>query len=412
MSSILFEHAQVLDCTGRDPQPERAVLVENGRIAKIGAAGSLRRRADRVVDCAGRTLMPGLIDAHAHLALVDFEVSSAQRQASAVYALRVTRNIEATLAAGFTSVRDAGGLDWGYKDAAARGLIRSPRLFICNSWISQTGGHGDFRRENDTREPPYNPGVYCPSLVVDGPERVRWAAREVLRRGADQVKVMANGGAVSPTDDMWSTQFTVEELGAAVAEAKATGKYVMAHTYTPQSMRNCVEAGVRTLEHGNFLDEATAPLLQTSGTYLVPTLAVYELIAAEGREHGVPENSVRKIEEALTEAYTSLEIARDAGVAIGSGSDLLGVHQPLKARELRFKARVLGAMGALVASTATNAGIVGMGDALGTVEEGKLADLLVVDGDPVAEIGILEEAERIRMVLLGGEPVVERGEGR
>ncbi len=412
MSSILFEHAQVLDCTGRDPQPERAVLVENGRIAKIGAAGSLRRRADRVVDCAGRTLMPGLVDAHAHLALVDFEVSSAQRQAPAVYALRVTRNIEATLAAGFTSVRDAGGLDWGYKDAAARGLIRAPRLFICNSWISQTGGHGDFRRENDTREPPYNPGVYCPSLVVDGPERVRWAAREVLRRGADQVKVMANGGAVSPTDDMWSTQFTVEELGAAVAEAKATGKYVMAHTYTPQSMRNCVEAGVRTLEHGNFLDEATASLLQTSGTYLVPTLAVYELIAAEGREHGVPENSVRKIEEALTEAYTSLEIARDAGVAIGSGSDLLGVHQPLKARELRFKARVLGAMGALVASTATNARIVGMGDALGTVEEGKLADLLVVDGDPVAEIGILEEAERIRMVLLSGEPVVERGEGR
>ena len=412
MSSILFEHAQVLDCTGRDPQPERAVLVENGRIAKVGTAGSLRTRADRVVDCAGRTLMPGLIDAHAHLAIVDFEVSSAQRQAPAVYALRVTRNIEATLAAGFTSVRDAGGLDWGYKDAAARGLIRSPRLFICNSWISQTGGHGDFRRENDTREPPYNPGVYCPSLVVDGPERVRWAAREVLRRGADQVKVMANGGAVSPTDDMWSTQFTVEELGAAVAEAKATGKYVMAHTYTPQSMRNCVEAGVRTLEHGNFLDEATAQLLKTSGTYLVPTLAVYELIAAEGREHGVPENSVRKIEEALAGAYTSLEIAQDAGVTIGSGSDLLGVHQPLKARELQFKARVLGAMGALVASTATNAGILGMGDELGTVEEGKLADLLLVDGDPAADIGILEEAERIRMVVLGGEPVVERGEGR
>ena len=410
MSSILFEHAQVLDCTGRDPRPERAVLVENGRIAKVGASGSLRPRADRVVDCAGRTLMPGLIDAHAHLAIVDFDVSAAQRQAPAVYALRVARNIEATLAAGFTSVRDAGGLDWGYKDAATRGLIRSPRLFICNSWISQTGGHGDFRRENDTREPPYAPGVYCPSLVVDGPERVRWAAREVLRRGADQVKVMANGGAVSPTDDMWSTQFTVEELGAAVAEAEATGKYVMAHTYTPQSMRNCVEAGVRTLEHGNFLDEAAAQLLKTSGTYLVPTVAVYELIAAEGREHGVPENSVRKIEEALAGAYTSLEIAQDAGVTIGSGSDLLGMHQPLKARELQFKARVLGPMGALVASTATNAEIVGMGDELGTVEEGKLADLLLVDGDPAADIGILEETERIHMVLLGGDPVVERGE--
>ena len=219
--------------------------------------------------------------------------------------------------------------------------------------------------------------MYCPSLVVDGPERVRWAAREVLRRGADQVKVMANGGAVSPTDDMWSTQFTVEELGAAVAEAEATGKYVMAHTYTPQSMRNCVEAGVRTLEHGNFLDEAAAQLLKTSGTYLVPTVAVYELIAAEGREHGVPENSVRKIEEALAGAYTSLEIAQDAGVAIGSGSDLLGMHQPLKARELQFKARVLGARWAPWSHPRRpTQEIVGMGDELGTVEEGKLADLL------------------------------------
>jgi len=410
MSSILFEHAQVLDCTGRDPQPDCALLVEDGRIAKIGPAGSLDVRAERVVDCAGRTLMPGLIDAHAHLAIVDFDVSSAQRLAPAVYALRVARNIEATLAAGFTSVRDAGGLDWGYKDAAARGLLQSPRLFICNSWISQTGGHGDFRRENDTRDLPYSPGVYCPSLVVDGPERVRWAAREVLRRGADQVKVMANGGAVSPTDDMWSTQFTVEELGVAVSEAEATGKYVMAHTYTPQSMRNCVQAGVRTLEHGNFLDEETAQLLKTSGTYLVPTVAVYEMIALEGRELGVPEKSVRKIEEALAAAYMALEVAHEAGVMIGSGSDLLGAHQPLKARELQFKARVLGAMGALVASTATNAAIIGMEEDLGTVEEGKLADLLVVDGDPTSDIAVLEELERVQMVVRGGEVMVERGE--
>ncbi len=408
MASILFEHAQVLDCTGRDPQREMAVRVEEGRIARIGRSGTLDGGADRTVDCAGRTLMPGLIDAHVHLAMVEFSVAAAAREPAAVYAMRVAREIEATLDAGFTTVRDAGGLDWGYKEAASRGLIRAPRLVISNAWISQTGGHGDFRRRNDTRDPQYDPGVFSPSLVVDGPERVRWAAREVLRRGADQVKVMANGGAISPTDELGATQFSVPELRAAVEEAKATGKYVMAHTYTPEGMRNCIEAGVRTLEHGNLLDEATAALMAESGTYLVPTIAVYEMIAADGRERGVPENSVRKIEEALAGAYGSVEIARDAGVKIGSGSDLLGAHQPFKARELQFKSKALGAMGALVASTATNAEILGMAEQAGTVEEGKLADLLLVDGDPLSDLAVLEDRSRIHMVLLGGEVVVER----
>jgi imidazolonepropionase-like amidohydrolase len=251
--------------------------------------------------------------------------------------------------------------------------------------------------------------VFSPSLVVDGPDRVRWAAREVLRRGADQVKVMANGGCMSPSDELSATQFSVAELRAAVEEASAAGKYVMAHTYTPRSMHNCMDAGIRTLEHGNFLDEATARRMAATGTYLVPTIATYELIAQQGRSLGVPEPNVRKIEQALAGAYESLKIADAAGVRIGSGSDLLGPQQPFKARELAFKSRVLGPMRALLAATRTNAEILGMGQEIGTVEEGKLADLLLVDGDPLDDPAILEDASRIHMVLLEGEIVVERG---
>jgi imidazolonepropionase-like amidohydrolase len=321
----------------------------------------------------------------------------------------VAREIEATLRAGFTTVRDAGGLDFGYKEAARRGLIRGPRLFVSNGFISQTGGHGDFRPRNRIVEPRYRPGVFSPSLVVDGPDRVRWAAREVLRRGADQVKVMANGGCMSPSDELSATQFSVAELRAAVEEASAAGKYVMAHTYTPRSMHNCMDAGIRTLEHGNFLDEATASRMAATGTYLVPTIATYELIAQQGRSLGVPEPNVRKIEQALAGAYESLKIADAAGVRIGSGSDVLGPQQPFKARELAFKSKVLGPMRALLAATRTNAEILGMGQEIGTVEEGKLADLLLVDGDPLDDPAILEDASRIHMVLLEGEIVVELG---
>lgn len=409
MAGILFEHVRLLDCTGAEPLSERAVAVEDGRIARIGASGTLSGAHDRVIDCAGRTLMPGLIDCHVHLAIIEIEPGAMEREPVPAFALRVAREMEATLGQGFTSVRDAGGLDWGYKEAARRGLVRSPRLWISNGFISQTGGHGDFRSRAQVHEPRSVPGHFSPSLVVDGPERVRWAAREVLRRGADQVKVMANGGCMSPTDEIDAPQFTVAELRAAVEAAEAAGTYVLAHTYTPRSMQNCLAAGVRSLEHGNFLDEETARMMAEAGAYLVPTIATYELIAEFGPKLGVPDDNVRKIREALTGAYESLKIAAASGVRIGSGSDLLGPQSPFKAREFSLQARVLGTMGALLAATRTNAEILRVGDELGTVEEGKLADLILVDGDPTADLAVLEDPANIHVVMLGGEVAVERG---
>jgi imidazolonepropionase-like amidohydrolase len=401
--SLLFEHAHLLDCTGADPQSEMAVEVQGDRIARIGSSGSFAIAPDMtVIDCQGRTLMPGLLDAHVHLAAVDVHMDDNTRHPAPVVALRIAAGIESCLQAGFTTVRDAGGLPWGYKEAVRLGIIDGPDLFISGSFISQTGGHADHRSRTDMAVRGRDSGVYAEPFIVDGPDQVRWAARENLRRGSDQLKVMANGGAMSPNDEMTSTQFTVPELRAVVEEAKAAGTYVLAHTYTAQSMQNCLEAGVRSLEHGNFLDEATAALIKQRGAFLVPTIVTYEQIASRGAAEGVGERELEKIRQGLDGAFRALEIAVRLGVKIASGSDLLGPMQPMKVREPVLKARVMGPMAALVATTRTNAELLRLEDEIGTVEVGKRSDLIVVDGDPTTEIGCLEDPERMLVVVKRG----------
>ncbi|MGH7984822.1 MAG: amidohydrolase family protein [Candidatus Binataceae bacterium] len=407
MEALLIHNCTLIDCTGRDPVTRAWVLLEAGNIARVGTGAAPRARDAVEIDAAGRTLMPGLIDAHAHLSIVG-DHSDPRRIPAPVYALEVAREIEQTLADGFTTVRDAGGLDWGYKEALRRGLIRGPRLFISNGPLSQTGGHGDQRPRTQLNADEQVPGVWWIGLVVDGPDQLRWAAREMLRRGADQVKVMANGGCMSPTDELRSTQYTVAELRAAVEEAAAQGKYVMAHTYTAASMMNCLDAGVRTLEHGNFGDAAVAERMASTGTFLVPTITTYEMLAADGRKLHYADSMIDKIEDALKGAYQALKTAYEAGVKIGSGSDVLGFHQRKKSMEPQFKARVMTPMEALIATTRTNAAIVGAEDRIGTVEEGKLADLLLIDGNPLDDLAILSERDRVHLVILGGEIVADR----
>ncbi len=400
---LLFEHARLIDCTGAAPHADMAVAVEGERIARIGPSGSVPIAPDTaVIDCQGRTLLPGLLDAHVHLAAVDLDMTENDRQPGPIVALRIAALIEATLQAGFTTVRDAGGLSWGYKEAVRLGLIDGPDLLISGGFISQTGGHADHRARTDFHIPGHESQVYAQPLIVDGPEQVRWAARENLRRGSDQIKVMANGGAMSPNDELTSTQFTVAELAAAVQEARAAGTYVLAHVYTNQSMRNCLEAGVRSLEHGNFLDEATAALIKQQDAFLVPTIVTYEQIAKLGEAGGVGERQLQKIRQGLDGAFAALEIAVRAGLRIASGSDVLGPMQPFKARELTLKARVMGPMGALIASTRTNAELMRREHEIGTVEEGKLADLILVDGDPSSDITCLENPANVQVVVKRG----------
>jgi len=404
MTSLVLHNATLIDGTGSEPRPGVSVLVEGGRIARVAAASAITPdREVTVIDGSGRFLLPGLTDAHVHFGAT--EADGRATRPLAAYALKVAAFIEETLDQGFTTVRDAGGLDPAWAQVVARGLLRGPRILPSGAFLSQTGGHGDWRAAHqDTIESGIG-GLVAGFVICDGPDEVRKAARDQIRRGATQIKVMASGGAASPTDPIDSTQFTVDELRAAVEEAEVRDTYVLAHAYHPKSIANCLDAGVRSIEHANLLDEGTAQRMAREGAFMVPTLATYEVLAERGEELGMAKTSVEKIRYVGASGEESVRIAMAAGVRIGSGSDLLGEPMREKARELVLQAGVMGAMGAIVAATKTNAELFGMADRIGRVEEGKLADLIVVDGDPLSDIAVLADASRVRVVVKEGEVV-------
>jgi imidazolonepropionase-like amidohydrolase len=299
--TTLFTNALLVDCTGADPHEGASVVVEGERIREVNLGGTGSAGGyDTVIDCTGMTLLPGLTDAHVHMGAVDVNILDQHREhPSNLVALMMARILEDTLQQGFTTVRDAGGTDWSFKAAVERGIVEGPRLLVSDRPLSQTGGHGDKRRMSETQAPE----IFCPtagmrSVVCDGADEVRRAARERLRMGADQIKVMASGGAMSPADELSATQYTLEELRAAVEEAAAARTYVMAHAYNDASVRNCLKTGVRSIEHGNLIDEETARLIAEGEAYLVPTLVTYEALSEEGRSYGVPDSVIRKIDEA------------------------------------------------------------------------------------------------------------------
>jgi imidazolonepropionase-like amidohydrolase len=402
MTSLLYLHnVTLIDGTGSDPRLGISVVVEDGRITHVKSAGWLKgRRNATTIDCEGRFLLPGLTDAHVHFSAT--EPDGRATRPLAAFALRAAGFIEETLDQGFTTVRDAGGLDPAWAQVVAKGLLRGPRILPSGAFLSQTGGHGDWRAPHqDTIEHGVG-GLVAGFIICDGVDEVRKATRDQLRRGATQIKVMASGGAASPTDPIDATQFSVEELRAAVDEARVRDTYVLAHAYHPKSIANCLEAGVRSIEHGNLLDEGTARGMAKEGAFLVPTLVTYEVLSERGEALGMASSSVEKIRYVGASGEDSIRIAMEAGVRIGSGSDLLGEPMREKARELALQARVMGPMGAIVAATRTNAELFGLADRIGTVEEGKQADLIVVDGDPLADIAVLTEPSHIRTVIKEG----------
>ncbi len=399
----VLRNGLLIDGTGREPIQGATVVIEDDHIAQVGKDKAVEvPQGARVFELDGRTVMPGLSDAHVHLGIVHLSVGDAQRESLAVWTMKVRQVIEDALEMGFTSVRDAGGIDGGFAQAVAEGYIRGPRILPSGSPISQTGGHGDWRQRFQEGPLQAIPGLLAMPAICDGPEEVRKAARQQLRRGATQLKVMAAGGAMSPADELNTTQLTVEEMAAAVYEAAAVGKIVMAHTYSPRSIANALEAGVRSIEHGNFLDEATAAKMKDQGAFLVPTLTTYELIVQFGEQYGVPKFNLEKTREAKSGSLDSVQVATAAGVKIGSGSDLLAAMQPYKTMELSLKAQVMGPMAAIVSATRTNAELFGLADKLGTVEAGKWADIIVVDGNPADDIERLRDKNNVKLVLKQG----------
>ncbi|MDD3446314.1 MAG: amidohydrolase family protein [Zavarzinia sp.] len=408
--TTVFTNAFLIDCTGAAPRERMSVVVEGDNIVEIaeGSPGALPADA-QVIDLAGKTLMPGLIDAHVHACAVDANPAEQHRRMPpSLIAIFATIKLKEMLKWGFTTVRDAGGADFGFRTAVETGKIDGPRLRVSGNHLYQTGGHGDKRYPSELCSCVMATDVGLIGGCVDGPDEMRKAVRENLRRRADQIKLMCSGGAMSPGDELHVAQFSVEEIEVAVKEAAAAHTYVMAHAYSAAAIRNAVKAGVRSIEHGNLIDEEAAVELREAGAWLVPTLATYEALWRHGKEYGIPPFQLEKVDAARESGLRGLEIAYRLGLKIGSGSDLLGAMVKYQPLELELKAEVMKPMDVLIATTRTNAELMRLDRKTGTVETGKWADLIVVDGNPLEAINLFQSPEKVPLIMKQGKTFKNR----
>jgi imidazolonepropionase-like amidohydrolase len=406
--TIAITGGTLIDGSGRDPVKNATVLIEGERIAAAGPAVAVPKNAT-VLDAAGRTVLPGIIDCHVHGTYRARDMRQHLLNAPTYNVLRSTAVLEETLACGVTSARDMGGADAGFRAAIEEGYVRGPRLLISIVMISQTGGHGDAWVPAGLR---VQKRAWLPSPVADGVDEVRRLVRHVLMAGADFVKICATGGITSVTDSWDEQQFTAEEIRVAVAEARARRKTVAVHAEGVDGIRVALQADIHSLEHGWFIDEQCVEAMLAKGTWWVPTLALVPLSLEHRRKNAAWDKQQLAAEDTKErEIYARMErqipLWKDAvkrGVKVAFGTDQS--HRLLVGEnlvELRFMVDWLGMspMQALVSATSRAAECIGRGD-VGLLQPGRYADVLVVEGDPLADIRILEERARLKLVMQGG----------
>jgi imidazolonepropionase-like amidohydrolase len=401
MTRTLYAGGLVVDGTGADPAVAD-IAVEDGRIAEIG----LGLDGDERVDLDGAAVLPGLFDCHTHVVVSSIDTMRLLQMPFSYRFFQAARNLEATLRIGITTVRDAGGADLGIKQAVEDGIVVGPRMQISLSMISQTGGHGDgWMPSGGSIDAllPKHPGV--PRTIVDGPEEMRRTVRTLIRMGADVIKVATSGGVLSPRDKPTHAHLRPDELDVLVEEAAAAGIWVMAHAQATPGIKNAIRAGIRSIEHGIYLDDEAIQLMLERGTWLVPTLvAPRGVIDAADAGASIPEASVAKAREVVETHRQSFSRAVAAGVRVAMGTDSGVTPHGDNLRELSLMVEGgMSPMDALVATTRSAAELMGLERELGTLEAGKRADLVVVDGDPldVASLG-----DRVRSVYRDGVRVV------
>lgn len=406
--TYIFKNINIIDPVSGTVLTNRTVHLSGGKITSITTTATLQQHHQPTaplvqnathIDGTGKFLSPGLIDAHVHLTSVagESDLRSAMAVPLAISLLRQPFQAQAMLARGFTTVRDCGGASLALKEAIADGTFPGPRLFIAGHALSQTGGHGDRRGAHDTT----SGGGCCAeeslaglSIVVDGEPAVLSAARDQLRQGADFLKLMVGGGVASPTDRLNSTQFTDGEIRAAAGVAAASDTFATAHAYTTRAIRRAVENGVRGIEHGNFIDEATAKFMAEHGVYLTPTLIAYKAMADPKYAAFLPAESREKNEMVLKQGLESLKTAYEAGVTMCLGSDLLSFLGVEQLGEFGLRAQVLPAGEVLKHASINPAKMLGQEDQLGQVKEGFVADVLILNANPLEDITVFERPKQ------------------
>lgn len=387
MKHVLTE-ARLLDPATATYRENASLLIDGERIVDIGTGTPAPENAT-VVPLGGRVVMPGLIDAHVHVVAETLDLWSNMIAPTSLSALRCARVMEELLQRGFTTIRDLGGADYGLVRGVADGLIDGPRIVICGKGLSTTGGHADLRARTDDRPGMMSDRLGSMGVIADGVDQVRTIARTYIKEGAGFIKIMANGGVSSPNDPIDTLQFSRAEIAAAVEEAQNAGLYVAAHLYTDAAIRRCVELGVHSLEHCNLIEPATADLAAGSDCIAVPTLVAYEALARDGEALGLGAESLAKIDVVREAGRRSLDVMRTAGLPMAFGTDLLGELRRHHSLEIDLLAEVLSPAEIIRSLTQTGARLCHLADEAGQLAPGRLADLIVVDGDPLADIGRL-----------------------
>lgn len=408
MTPLLFKNARIFDGTNADCSEGMYLRVADGLIREISPKPIADKDA-RVIDVGGRTLMPGLIDAHLHAYCSDVSMQKIEAIGEPYRTAHAIRMLGHALDCGFTTVRDIGGGDYSLAKAIADRLVRAPRFFYAGKVLSMTGGHGDFRPLE--QKAPDHESCSCGIVnwacrVADGVDACIAAARDELRQGAHCIKIMGSGGVASPTDPIWMNQYREDEIRAIVNECTERRTYAAAHCHPASAVRRCVEFGVRSIEHGTLIDDDTARFVAQRGAYIVPTMVVIFALVEMGRELGFPAVSQEKAEYAYEQALSGMDKMREAGVKIGFGSDLLGPMYVQECREFTIRREVFSPLELLRQATSVNAELMLQQGKLGCIAPDAHADLLVVDGDPLEDISLLAaDGKNLRMIVRGGEIV-------
>ena len=412
MTISLIRNGTLIDGTGNPPAANATVLIRGNRISAIGDARSLGLSDASIteIDAQGGYILPGFIDTHVHLVLNGVNLA---RDMATPFSMRFYQSVEYmrhTLDAGITSVRDAGGADAGLKEAVETGVVPGPRMQISITVLTITGGHVDFwmRSGNEFHLFPAYPGF--PDGRCDGVDGVRQKVREVLRAGAEVIKICATGGVLSPTDHPEFTQFSPEELEVIVREAAyRRGIKVMAHAQGAEGIKNALRAGVHSIEHGIYLDDEAIELMLKRGVFLVPTLLAPLAVLEIGEKGGMPEHAIRKAREVLEIHSDSISRAHKAGVKIAMGTDAGVMPHGTNLRELGLMVKIgMTPMEAIVATTRTAAECLGWQAQVGTIQAGKLADIVIAKTNPLQDIQSLENVDNIVLVMKDGRIVKDR----
>ena len=408
MTQLLLKNARIFDGTQSDCPEGMFVRVADGRIREVSTRAPDGRDLE-VIDVGGRTLMPGLIDAHVHAFASDVAVQRVEALGEAYRTAHAVRMLTHALHCGFTTVRDIGGGNYSLWRALEDGLFTGPRLLYSGRILSMTGGHGDLRQIEEPAR--YQAACACGdtplfnsfAVVVDGVDACIRAAREELRQGAHCIKIMGSGGVASPTDPIWMNQYREDEIRAIVNECTERRTYVASHCHPANAVRRSVEFGVRSIEHGTMIDDDTARFVAERGAYIVPTMAIIFALVESGRKLGFPPQSQEKAEFAFKSALAGMDSMRRAGVKVCFGTDLLGSTYTQQCREFTLRSEVFTPVEILRQATSVPAEMMLMKGQIGCIAPEASADLLVVDGDPTKDISLLAaNGQHLRMIVRGG----------